>query len=133
MIVTVEVRFFTLPPPEQPAADTRVSSTRASAGIQVRLVRFATIVKNASSTVANANNSGGVRRKRLDGKLLGSLVQGSDREDLGVEMFTTNDKAELPVTLTAGGDTSQVAEDGAPLQLNVTVPLNPPIAMTCKL
>jgi hypothetical protein len=54
-------------------------------------------------------------------------------EEVVVAMVTTNDEAELPFTETDAGDTLQVAEDGAPLQLNVTVPLNPPIGTTCKL
>jgi hypothetical protein len=54
-------------------------------------------------------------------------------EEVVVEMLTTNDEAVLPFTGTDTGATVQVAEDGAPLQLNVTVPLKPPIGITCKL
>jgi hypothetical protein len=50
-----------------------------------------------------------------------------------VVTLTVNAEAAVPFGVTEAGEAVQLAKDGAPLQLSVTVPLNPLMGETCKL
>lgn len=78
-------------------------------------------------------SSGMPKRKRFNGGAFGGTLHGTIIDGAVVLTVTVKGEAADPLGVIELDESKHVASDGAPVQVNATVPLNPLIGVTCWL
>jgi hypothetical protein len=77
-------------------------------------------------------SSGMPKRKRFNGGAPGGTLHGTIIDGAAVLTATVKGEAADPLEVIELDEREQIASDGAPVQVNATVPLNPLIGVTCR-
>src|SRR5215467_6361631 len=108
------------------------TSVRPYASANLR--RDAEALNRASNSRRNrATKAGDTIRKGFAGGALGGSSRGIIQEGAVVVTVAVNVAGLPPFGIAEAGESVQTASDGAPVQVSVTVPLNPLMGVTCKL
>ena len=126
--------FPLLPPPPHPASAI-ASNNPAPNGNRIVSQRRKTGWLRRTKVHASASVKASVSRPLVPGETGASGGSGREREALtegAVVVTVTVTFVDVLPTVTGFGDTEQVASEGAPVQVKLTDPVNPPSPPTLK-